>query len=47
MDEINLIREMYLIKPNVQYILADRIETEIDLIQKFTDIGVFTEKIFK
>lgn len=36
-EEINLIREIYSVKPYVQYMIVDRIETEIDLLKSFYD----------
>lgn len=46
-DEINLIRETFYIKPYVQFILADRIETEKNLIKTFLDLGVLKESQIK
>ncbi len=46
LKEIDLIKNMYFIESNVQYILADRIETEVNLIKKFIDLGVLEEKTF-
>lgn len=37
---INLLKGMYFLGPYVQYIIADRIETEIDIISKFIDRGL-------
>ncbi len=42
---INYLKRNYLITPYVQYILADRIETEVDLIKKFYDYGLLNEGI--
>ena len=44
---INLLKNMYFLGPHVQYIVADRIETEIDLIKKFYDRGVLTDRILE
>jgi len=44
-NEIEVLKNIYYIKPYVQYIVADRIETEIDLLKKFTDRGFLTEEI--
>ena len=38
--EIEAFKKMYIIEPYVQYILADRIETEINLLEEFYDLGV-------
>lgn len=37
---IDYIKDLYEIKPYVQYIIAETIETEIDLIKKFLDKGI-------
>lgn len=42
---INYLKRNYLITPYVQYILADRIETEVDLIKKFYDYELIKEGI--
>lgn len=47
LDEINLIRENFFIKPYVQFILADRIETEKNLIETFLDLGILKESQIK
>lgn len=42
--EIEMLKKMYFIEPYVQYVLADRIETEIDLLEKFYDLGVLEKQ---
>ncbi|OGD56090.1 CRISPR-associated endonuclease Cas2 [Candidatus Berkelbacteria bacterium RBG_13_40_8] len=42
--EIDLLRNLYFVKPYVQYLVADRIETEINLIENFYDSGLLKEK---
>lgn len=44
-NEIGLLKGMYFLSPYVQYIVADRIETEIDLIKKFLDRGTLTKNM--
>ena len=44
-NEINLIKNMYLLAPYVQYIVADRIETEINLIQTFLNRGILKKEM--
>ncbi len=44
LKEIKTIRATFQIKDNVQIILADRIETEINLIKRFLDHGILSEK---
>lgn len=39
-QEIELLKGMYLLGHYVQYIVADRIETEINLMEKFYDRGI-------
>ena len=41
---IEALKDMYFIKPHVQYVLADRIETEINLLEVFYDRGVLSSK---
>ncbi len=43
--EINLIKNMYFLGPYVQYVVAERIETEIDLIKKFFERGILKKKM--
>lgn len=45
LKEINLIKNMYFLGPYVQYIIAERIETEIDLIKKFFDRGILKKSM--
>ena len=45
LEEINLIKNMYYVEQYVQYIIADRIETEIDLIKEFINNKVLTNKM--
>lgn len=47
LTEINLIKNMYYLVKNVQYLVCERIETEIDLIEKFYDNGILTQKMLK
>lgn len=43
-EEIKLIKEMYHLSPYVQYLVTDRIETEVNLIKKFVDNGILRLK---
>ena len=43
--EIELLKKLYYISPYVQYVIADRIETETDLIEQFYNQGVLTDKM--
>lgn len=47
LKEVNLIKGMFFLNPHVQYIVADRIETEINLIKKFYDRGILTDSHLK
>ena len=40
LKEIDLIKNIFYLAPHVQYIVAERVETEIDLIKKFYDRGI-------
>ena len=40
---ISYLKRAYFISPYVQYILADRIETEVDLVKKFYDLGLIRD----
>jgi len=42
--QIDYLKKTYYIAPYVQYILADRIETEVDLVKKFNDRGLINSK---
>ncbi len=42
--EIDTLKKMYLIEPYVQYVLADRIETEMNLLEIFYDRGILDKK---
>lgn len=42
--QIDYLKKTYYIAPYVQYILADRIETEVDLVKKFYDRGLINSK---
>lgn len=42
--QIDYLKRNYLIAPYVQYILADRIETEVNLVKKFHDRGLISDK---
>ena len=44
-EEIDLIQKMYCLDPHIQYIVADRVETEKNLINKFLDIEVLQKKM--
>ena len=43
--EITLIKQMYYLEPHVQYLVAEGVETEIDLIEKFFDRGILTKSM--
>jgi len=45
--EVRLLKQMYIIEPYVQYIVADRIETEKDLIKIFYDLGILEDNMIK
>ncbi len=45
--EVELIKNMYFLGPHVQYLVADRVETEINLIKKFYDRDVLTKEMLK
>ena len=45
LKEINLIKNMYFLGSHVQYIIAERIEMEIDLIKKFFDRGILKKNM--
>ncbi len=42
---IEALKKMYFIEPYVQYVLADRIQTEKNLIEEFYDRGILDEKV--
>lgn len=42
--EITALKKMYFIEPYVQYVLADRIETEVHLLENFYDLGILDTK---
>lgn len=42
--EIDVLRKIYLVKPYVQYIIADRIETEVNLLKIFYDREILTQE---
>lgn len=44
-NEINLLKKMYYLGLNVQYLVVERVETEIDLLSKFYDRGILTKKM--
>jgi len=44
-NEIDFLKGLFFLSPHVQYIVAERIETEINLIKKFYDKGVLTDKM--
>lgn len=44
-NEISFLKNMYFLRPYIQYIVADRIETETDLIKMFLDRGLLSEKL--
>ena len=43
--EIRFLKGLFFLSPYVQYIVAEKIETEIDLIKKFYDRGLLTDKM--
>jgi len=45
LDMISLMKDMYYLSPHIQYIVADRIETETNLIKHFLDQGILTNKM--
>lgn len=45
LNEINLLKKMYFLDKNVQYIVAERIESEIDLLSKFYDQETLNKKM--
>ena len=45
LNEISFLKGLFFLSPYVQYIVAERIETEIDLIKEFYDRGVLTDKM--
>lgn len=47
LQEINLLKKMYFLDRNVQYLVVERIETEIDLLSKFFDRGILTKKMME
>lgn len=44
-NEISFLKGLFFLSPYVQYIVAERIETEINLIKKFYERGVLTDKM--
>ncbi len=45
--EINYLKNNYFLAPYIQYIVADRIETETNLIKRFLDLDVLEQKMLK
>jgi len=45
LNEINFLKNTFYLKPYVQYIVADRIETETDLITIFLDRNILTQNM--
>ncbi|KKQ90855.1 MAG: Transcriptional regulator, PaaX family [Berkelbacteria bacterium GW2011_GWA1_39_10] len=43
--EIQLLKNLCFIEPYVQYMVVERIETEINLMKKFYDLGILEEKM--
>lgn len=43
--EIEALKKIYFIEPYVQYVLADRIETETNLIEEFYDREILDDKV--
>src|SRR3990172_9221630 len=43
--EITLLKNMYFLNPHVQFIIADRVETETNLIKIFLDRGILKKSI--
>ncbi|MBM2820735.1 MAG: phaN [Candidatus Berkelbacteria bacterium] len=47
LETINALRGMFYLGPHVQYIIAERIETEQNLIKKFLDRGILSNHHIK
>ena len=45
LNEMNLLKKMYFLDKNVQYLVVERIETEIDLLSKFYDQEILNKKM--
>lgn len=45
LTEINLLKSMYYLNTNVQYLVVERIETEIDLLSRFYDLDILTKEM--
>ena len=45
--EINFLKNTYYLSPYIQYIVAERIESEINLIKKFLRLHVLEDKMIK
>lgn len=45
LNEINLIKGLYFLSPYIQYIVAERVETEMNLLKEFYDRGILGEEI--
>lgn len=43
--EINFLKNIYYLGPYIQYIVAERIETETNLIEKFLNLHILEEKM--
>ncbi|OGD56855.1 hypothetical protein A2V71_01125 [Candidatus Berkelbacteria bacterium RBG_13_40_8] len=44
---IDYIKNLYEIIPYVQYVIAESVETEVDLIRRFVDLGILKKKMIK
>jgi len=47
LSEINLLKKLYLLAPYIQYLVAERVETEVDLLSKFFDLGILNKKMLE
>lgn len=45
LNEVNLLKEMYYLGPSVQYLVVERVESEIDLLSRFYDREILTKKM--
>lgn len=46
-DVIDFLKNLYEIKPYVQYVIAETIETEVDLAQEFFERGLLSKKMIE
>lgn len=47
LNEVNFLKNNYFVSPYIQYIIADRVETETNLIKKFLDLGILKNNMLK